>query len=749
MSSEEAPIQGFVFEATARAFASFDALTQAQQEDFDNKSKTGQTLQIAILDNSTRFNIWVGNIGARYPAADQRSADHRLRDAPRPASRILVVLQDLCETNHDLLEILLGHRQDAAHADVEDEELDPDDDGTFDLEVVEKPKSEAHELCLTVGDSITSLMKVSNLIRKATPRDKYAKAAAKKPMPEWTPSDRSHVGEKFPKVKDRWWLVERLGDAITARRQFLGYSQEHHERLAGGTGGEHNDSGRSAPTATAAVTATAASTLDSKMMQSRQLHQSNDDDDDSYSQAHSRVTYAAAVDSSLKFSSLELVAKGDSTFECPYCWSIVTCRKQRDWEVHMLEDLRAYVCTFAGCKAGPFGTRGSWFGHELEVHRRQWHCPSCPSSSNTLFHSANQLEGHLLSRHADRFSRAVVRSIVDLNSSPITEYAVHDACPFCDDLLHLTTHDTAGGNRDHMKVISETKIKEHIATHLEQLALFALPPTDEDIDDTDEDEDATRDTAPLPQQHADFLLWQQNVLSEGNDTAGQTSNLDLEEQQDESTGQWPDAPGAPPYIDHRRPQSTRRATSSHMLNSASSFHEDGHRVGTTKASSSTDGNDEHVVTAPPHSQETGPHTTDHVATPPMAGRRKDASSADSNTTTSSISSEVAAQERHARGSAHPFMPSTESATPRASNRPTDNVRPFVQHLDEHASLGQDHMPTIGPRTTDRDEIVQAGNRREEDDDNRDESEDDDDSDESEDTDDIYESYRKTTSAAAS
>ncbi|KAK3636182.1 hypothetical protein LTR56_014345 [Elasticomyces elasticus] len=514
--SVEAPIQSFVFEATTRACASFDALTQAQglQGDDDNS----QTLHIAIIDNSSRFNIWVGNIGARYPADDQRSADHRLRDAPRPASRILILLQDLCEVNHELLEILLGHRQDAADVDAEHAGNVSDYDEAFDLEGGENPISEAHELCLTVGNLITSLMKVSILIRKATPRDKYAKAAAKKAMPEWTPSDRSHVGDKFPKVKDQRWLVERLGDAITARRQFLRYSQEHHERLAGDSGGKHDVSGRSAPNA--AVTATAASTLDFEMIQSRNLHQLKDDDD-SYSQAYSRVTYAAAVDSPLKFSSLESVAKGDSTFECPYCWSIVTCKKQREWEVHMLEDLRAYVCTFEGCKIGPFETRGSWFGHELEVHRRQWHCPSCPGS-NSLYHSADQLESHLLSHHADRFPLAVVRSIVDGNSTPITEYSVHDACAFCNDLLPSTSHHTASGDRKQVKVISVTKLKEHIATHLEQLALFALPPTDENIDDTDEDEDAIRDTTPLPQQHA----WQQNVLSEEIDTVGQTSISD-------------------------------------------------------------------------------------------------------------------------------------------------------------------------------------------------------------------------------
>ncbi|KAK5742069.1 hypothetical protein LTR17_003577 [Elasticomyces elasticus] len=487
MLSEEARIQGFVFEATARAFAGFDALTQAQGDD------NTQNLHIAVLDNSSRFNIWVGDIGARYPAADQRSADHRLRDAPRPASRILDILRDLCENNHELLNILLGHRQDAADVDAEDAEDGRDDDEAFDLEVFKKPVSEAHELCLGVTNLITSLMKVSILVRDTKPRDKYAEAAAKRAMPEWTASDRNHVGEKFPKVKNQLWLLERLGDAITARRHFLGYSQEHHQkRLASKTNRGYDVSGAS--------TNNAASTLDSGIMQSLSLYQV-DENDDTTLQANTDIPHAAAVDRPLKFSSLEMVAKGDLSFECPHCWGIVTCRTQRDWEVHVLEDLRAYVCTFEGCTTGPFETRDSWFSHELELHRRQWHCPLC-TGIDKMFHSAKQLENHLLSRHADRLPQAIVRSIAEANSSPSTEYAMQDACALCDDWSPSTLDHAPDDDRDQTILISVKKVEEHIATHLEQLALFALPRPTDNASDLVGDGDDVQDIVPSTSQLA-------------------------------------------------------------------------------------------------------------------------------------------------------------------------------------------------------------------------------------------------------
>jgi hypothetical protein len=98
--------------------------------------------------------------------------------------------------------------------------------------------SELQELCTAISAAIANLMKLSMLIRESSKRDDYAKAASR--YNTWNPSaDIGHVEEKYGTVKsgsDSAWLLERLGKAITRRRQFLTYRKEHHDKLTGDWG---------------------------------------------------------------------------------------------------------------------------------------------------------------------------------------------------------------------------------------------------------------------------------------------------------------------------------------------------------------------------------------------------------------------------------------------------------------------------------------------------------------------------------
>lgn len=44
--------------------------------------------------------------------------------------------------------------------------------------------------------------------------------------------------------------------------------------------------------------------------------------------------------SRLKLPRLSEVAKGQSSFECPFCWTIQTFRWEKAWKKHALSDLR-------------------------------------------------------------------------------------------------------------------------------------------------------------------------------------------------------------------------------------------------------------------------------------------------------------------------------------------------------------------------------------------------------------------------
>lgn len=286
-----------------------------------------------VEDNLSRFRIWAGNLGAYHGLPNRACADSRLRDAPEVKNRILELLNELSETNHELSAILDNAEADDESA--EDDDFDPIED-----------------LCLSASDSITSLLKVSTLLRKATSRDRYAQALASKHdalPPEYSAFDHRHVAEKFPKVQREQWLCDRLAHAITMRRRFVRYAQRHQKRIAhdpteapvvqpmhlrAQLAPSHSQKSGSAPN-TMATTAlsTAASTLYPQKIAEMDLDRLEVDDDDNMSQATSFISEASPNDEyTSEVIALDKLAKYHEPFECPYCHGMVQFRNQRAWK---------------------------------------------------------------------------------------------------------------------------------------------------------------------------------------------------------------------------------------------------------------------------------------------------------------------------------------------------------------------------------------------------------------------------------
>ncbi|KAI6782514.1 uncharacterized protein J7T54_001371 [Emericellopsis cladophorae] len=77
---------------------------------------------------------------------------------------------------------------------------------------------------------------MSKLIRQAAPGDLFAKALSRDRYKFIDQFDVAHVGEKYPELasEDLAWLRRRLGRAITQRRHYLSYIQDHRGRLEEG-----------------------------------------------------------------------------------------------------------------------------------------------------------------------------------------------------------------------------------------------------------------------------------------------------------------------------------------------------------------------------------------------------------------------------------------------------------------------------------------------------------------------------------
>lgn len=159
--------------------------------------------------------------------------------------------------------------------------------------------------------------------------------------------------------------------------------------------------------------------------------------------------------------------------------------------MHAYRDLKAYVCVSGGveCEQQLFGDRDSWFNHEMKHHHSLYVCKLCWCQ----YTDTKLLQQHLLDEHG-MHSNEEILSIIEHGKLVPSQLKAKD-CPFCDDwasILSHRRHQTEGQPSSSIPqadiLVSLTHFKRHVATHQEQLAIFAVPRTaadDEERSDGD------------------------------------------------------------------------------------------------------------------------------------------------------------------------------------------------------------------------------------------------------------------------
>jgi len=105
-----------------------------------------------------------------------------------------------------------------------------------------------------------------------------------------------------------------------------------------------------------------------------------------------------------------------------------------------------------------YAARRDWVFHELQTHLRQWKCRFC---DHEAFQREQGLAEHLSTQHGDRIKATQLPAMIRISESKLKENTIQE-CAFC----HI-----------HHPVVARL---DHMAGHMEQLALFALPTADED-----------------------------------------------------------------------------------------------------------------------------------------------------------------------------------------------------------------------------------------------------------------------------
>ncbi|KAI0460434.1 hypothetical protein F5B21DRAFT_510700 [Xylaria acuta] len=184
----------------------------------------------------------------------------------------------------------------------------------------------------------------------------------------------------------------------------------------------------------------------------------------------------------------------ESSFECPYCHMTLGFEEmsiRENWKRHVFRDLRPYICTFPDCPDPErlFLTRHDWRYHEMQLHRRQWICQSCCRE----YASKMEMTEHLRRVHNSSIRDRELTALLEMSERPINEACV-DKCPFCHGSM------------------STKKLLDHMAGHMEELALLSLPRSHEDIEEM-EDDMSHNARAPHPGGQSDSEMLRLSSLS--------------------------------------------------------------------------------------------------------------------------------------------------------------------------------------------------------------------------------------------
>jgi O-acetyl-ADP-ribose deacetylase (regulator of RNase III) len=496
----------------------------------------------ALDDERGRFRVWCANLGVL--SRGHSSLDYRLRESPLLQETVLKFLADLKGNLDEAILVVTEQRlpfeQQARPPDDSDDDVSESSYAPSESEYGGEDLTELGMRFFNVIDIINNLYSLSIRIRNPVLRTRGQKAASYRPidkstgvdlLAEYSKYDLQHVREVIATLRREGigteqvvqpeddYMVERLSNAITRRRQLFLYWRKHREKLAAeveavedtGTAKPpptvkpivEDQSNEQTPIEVIKIAPDAISEVKPKTLLSAttatQHHRSLDDAVDETRS----MTSVATTAKDLSGYSIELPpppsVSENKDFECPYCLTICPARysNYRSWRNHLLQDLSPYLCTYKNCIQPDqlFQSRREWDAHE-GTHRKVWLCLQHPDAA---FASAASFEKHLLEKHGEEhFNEIQLRSI-----SQVSATAAEDdrACPIC------LAHSSAIPN-----------MQSHIANHLERFAAFALP-KDAQGDDDDSGGSNMPSRGGSDESKSNSLQWHSQ---DGSDTSSMT-----------------------------------------------------------------------------------------------------------------------------------------------------------------------------------------------------------------------------------
>ncbi|KAF2740111.1 hypothetical protein EJ04DRAFT_482822, partial [Polyplosphaeria fusca] len=293
----------------------------------------------SLVDELGRFRLWCANAAAHRKG--KSSLDWKLREASHIKDRVANLLENLQTVTREANEIITGDR--TPWEDMSDDESDIDLPGLSSDEI---DSTELQQLIDNMAEIITCLMRLSMAIRNPAAHDQF-KASSHIDVSHYENFDVDHVRGKFPDAPE--YLTIRLGKAISRRRQYLRYRNEHRLKLEKdiepvSAAPVVRSLGMVPPTIVSStkVESTVASSIPTAMKAG--TVEATFDENDYYDDVLSQTSYSSSVNdtSKLRPPPLPDAGQGGNPFECPLCYRFASVRQVSAWHKHVYRDLQPY-----------------------------------------------------------------------------------------------------------------------------------------------------------------------------------------------------------------------------------------------------------------------------------------------------------------------------------------------------------------------------------------------------------------------
>ncbi|RYP07570.1 hypothetical protein DL765_009120 [Monosporascus sp. GIB2] len=488
-----------------------------------------------------RFKIWAGNIGIFAPG--NASADHRLRDDQDVKEVIIQMLDRLRQRIKQAIDPpILEEDEDHQENDDDSESSESsmaislDRGSEADAYTKAEERSDSGDISrqaiADVDDILTRLYRLSAIIRKRTSSNENVKVAKFIAKESDTPETEEYKASVDWQIRFRHpdaspVILERLITTVVFRRKKLQYRQRHEEKLRQGI--KHSD-----PVSVLVPTNMQRATLQTTAHQ--QISSPFRPQKPTSVKSSSQTLQFSATDASsvdrLKFASYPksialsgltksavarrekldvprpsvLGSEQSKEAICPYCFHVVDKEEMRHarWT-----DIEPYVCLFDECEKPNecFRTVEDWVNHMRWQHALVW-CCQAEGHETMMYHSKVDFETHMRLEHHEAFTESQLPILIKKSARPSSDlftsvaldlrkgntvldmFGVCPLCPF--------TVDPGGPSMSQSLEVERSidadskRIRDHIAGHLESIALLSLPERD-DLEDATTNERETGD----------------------------------------------------------------------------------------------------------------------------------------------------------------------------------------------------------------------------------------------------------------